>query len=69
MELGDGTTKRVSSGEGRTTCGYFAFPKGDRILYSSTHAASPACPAKPDRSQGYVWSLDEFDVYTAKVTL
>ena len=27
--------KRVSNGEGRTTCGYF-FPAGDRILYSST---------------------------------
>ena len=28
--------KMVSTGKGRTTCGYF-FPKGDRILFSSTH--------------------------------
>ncbi|HEY6308834.1 MAG TPA: hypothetical protein VI488_20525, partial [Candidatus Angelobacter sp.] len=28
----------VSTGRGRTTCSYF-FPAGDRILFSSTHAA------------------------------
>jgi TolB protein len=66
MDLGSGEVKRVSDGRGRTTCGFFFFPRGDRILYSSTIAAGPACPPKPDRSQGYVWALDEFDVYTAK---
>jgi Tol biopolymer transport system component len=66
MDLGSGETKRVSSGEGRTTCGYFLYPKGERVLYSSTHAAGAACPPKPDRSQGYVWPLDEYDVYTSK---
>ena len=30
------TPKMVSTGKGRTTCGYF-FPAGDRILFSSTH--------------------------------
>src|ERR1035437_87866 len=34
--------KMVSTGKGRTTCSYF-FPSGDRILYSSTHAASAEC--------------------------
>src|ERR1700691_5130647 len=33
--------KLVSTGKGRTTCGYF-FPSGNRILFSSTHEASPA---------------------------
>ena len=37
------TPKLVSSGKGRTTCSYI-FPAGDRMLYSSTQAASPECP-------------------------
>src|SRR5450631_871255 len=32
--------KLVSTGKGRTTCGYL-FPAGDRILFSSTHGTSP----------------------------
>jgi Tol biopolymer transport system component len=62
----DGSGARmVSTGKGRTTCGYF-FPDGKRILYASTHAASPVCPPKPDFSRGYVWRLfPEFDLYSA----
>jgi hypothetical protein len=41
------TPKLVSTGRGRTTCSYI-FPSGDRILFSSTHAASADCPPKPD---------------------
>lgn len=60
------TPKLVSTGKGRTTCSYF-FPSGDRILFSSTHAASPECPPKPDYSKGYVWPIyDSYDIYTAK---
>lgn len=56
----------VSTGKGRTTCGYF-FPAGDRILFSSTHDASAECPPKPDYSHGYVWPIyDTYDIYTAK---
>jgi Tol biopolymer transport system component len=66
MDLGSGETKRVSSGEGKTTCGFFYYPGGDRILYSSTHASGAACPPKADRSLGYTWGLDEFDIYSAK---
>ena len=66
MDLGSGETKRVSSGEGKTTCGFFYYPSGDRILYASTHGAGPACPPKPDRSLGYTWALDEFDIFSAK---
>ncbi|MGE5414396.1 MAG: TolB family protein [Syntrophomonadaceae bacterium] len=61
----DGTgRRRVSNGEGKTTCSFF-FPSGDRILYASTFRASPACPPPPDRSHGYVWALDDYDIYTA----
>ena len=58
--------KLVSTGQGRTTCSYF-FPAGDRILFSSTHAASAECPPKPDYSRGYVWPIyDTYEIYTAK---
>jgi Tol biopolymer transport system component len=62
----DGSDVRmVSTGRGVTTCAYF-FPSGDRILYSSTHEHSPECPPRPDYSQGYVWPLHPFDIYTAR---
>ncbi len=55
----------VSTGAGRTTCGYFS-ASGDRIVYSSTHASSPQCPAPPDRSRGYVWPIyDSYQIYSA----
>lgn len=60
----DGTDVRRISQGGRTTCGYF-FPTSDRLLYSSTHHVSEQCPAPPDRSLGYVWALDPYDVFTA----
>ena len=56
--------RRVSSGTGRTTCGYF-IDGGRRVLYASTQAADSACPPRPDPSQGYVWPLDPYDIYTA----
>jgi Tol biopolymer transport system component len=60
------TPTLVSTGKGRTTCSYF-FPDGDRILFSSTHVASPDCPPKPDYSHGYVWPIyDTYEIYTAK---
>ena len=61
------TPKLVSSGKGRTTCSYI-FPNGKKILYSSTEAESPACPPKPDYSQGYVWPIySAYDIYTANL--
>lgn len=59
------TPKLVSTGKGRTTCSYI-FPGGKKILFSSTHAASPECPPKPDYSHGYVWPIyDTYRIYTA----
>jgi Tol biopolymer transport system component len=61
----DGThVRRVSTGTGKTTCGYF-FDGDRKILFASTHAADTACPPRPDPSRGYVWRLDPFDIYTA----
>ena len=67
MDLATGETKMVSSGQGRTTCGYFSYPAGDRILYASTEAADAGCPPPPDRSRGYIWGVyPSFDIYVAK---
>ena len=61
----DGSDMRlVSSGKGRTTCGFF-YAGGERIIYSSTEHVSDVCPARPDFSQGYVWALYDFDIYVA----
>ncbi len=66
MDLATGGTKRVSDGKGRTTCGYFRFPAGDRIVYASTEAAGADCPPPPDRSRGYVWAVyGSYDLYEA----
>jgi len=55
----------VSTGKGRTTCSFF-YPDGKKILYSSTHLASPDCPPRPDFSKGYVWALyPGYDIFTA----
>jgi Tol biopolymer transport system component len=62
MDTDGGNRRLVSTGLGRTTCAYF-FPEGDRIVYASTHASSPGCPAPPDYSRGYVWALYDFDIY------
>ncbi len=61
----DGTgLERVSNGLGRTTCGFY-YDGGSRILYSSTFHDDPACPPPPDRSRGYVWPLEDHDIYTS----
>jgi TolB protein len=55
----------VSTGKGRTTCGYF-LPDGKHILYASTHLAGDACPPAADRSKGYVWAVyASYDIFTA----
>src|SRR5689334_3582939 len=62
LDLSTHALTRISSGEGRTTCGYY-LPDG-RILYSSTHGAGAQPPAPPDHSKGYVWGLyRSYDIY------
>lgn len=56
----------VSTGKGRTTCGYF-LADNRHIVYASTHLAGDACPAPPDRSKGYVWGVfPGYDIFLAK---
>jgi TolB protein len=55
----------VSTGKGRTTCGYF-LADNRHIIYASTHEAGDACPPNPDRSHGYVWGVFAgYDIYLA----
>jgi Tol biopolymer transport system component len=58
----------VSTGKGRTTCGFF-YPDGEHILYASTHETDPACPPRPDYSKGYVWGVySSYRIYYATAT-
>lgn len=63
----DGTDrKRISTGTGRTTCGYF-YPSGDSILFASTHLAGPECPPKPGFERGYVWPIyASYDIFRTR---
>lgn len=57
--------KMVSTGKGRTTCGYF-LSDNKHIVYGSTHEAGDACPPAADRSKGYVWAVyPSYDIFLA----
>lgn len=65
MNIDGSNVKRVSNGDGRTTCSYF-FNKGKKVLYGSTHLGSKECPPNPDFSKGYVWAIfPTYDIFTA----
>ena len=65
MDVEGNNQRLVSSGEGRTTCGYFMAGSG-KILYSSTHQEAAECPPEPDFSQGYTWAVyPTYDIYMA----
>jgi Tol biopolymer transport system component len=64
MNVDGSNVHRVSTGFGKTTCGYF-FDGDRKVFFGSTHAADKACPVKPDPSKGYVWGLDPYDIYVA----
>lgn len=66
MRADGSNVRRVSNGDGKTTCGWF-LPGAARVLFGSSHAHQKECPQKPDASAGYVWPLDPFDIYTANV--
>ncbi|MEM1041405.1 MAG: hypothetical protein AAGI91_02145 [Bacteroidota bacterium] len=56
---------RVSSGEGRTTCGYFL--ADGRVVFASTAGSGPACPTPPEAAPGvYTWAIySDYDIYVA----
>lgn len=57
--------RKVSTGSGRVTCGYFF--GGDRkdFIYASTHDFAKECPPKPNYMFGYVWPIyPSYELYT-----
>jgi Tol biopolymer transport system component len=65
MNLDGSNQTMVSTGKGRTTCGYF-YPGGDSIIYASTHLGGEECPPPPSFRMGYVWAIyDTFDIFRA----
>lgn len=62
------TYKMVSTGKGRTTCGFFT-KDGRHIIYASTHLGGDSCPPLPDRSKygnKYIWPLySSYDIFMA----
>ena len=44
MKIDGSDVRRVSTGTGRTTCGYY-YPGGKELLFASTHATSAECRA------------------------
>jgi Tol biopolymer transport system component len=65
MRADGSDVRQVSTGRGRTTCGFF-FPDGRRVIYASTHLAGAPCPPPPDRSAGYVWPIHPgYDIFAA----
>ena len=65
MRIDGSDQRRISTGTGRTTCGYF-YPKGDQILFASTHEGGKECPPRPSFERGYVWPIyPSYDIYRA----
>ena len=60
--------RQISSGKGRTTCGFFT-KDGKHIIYASTHLGADTCPPVPDRSKygnKYIWPVYEsYDIFMA----
>lgn len=60
--------KLVSTGTGRTTCGFF-MKDGKHVVYASTHLGSTDCPPVPDRTKygnRYIWPLyASMDIFMA----
>jgi Tol biopolymer transport system component len=63
--------KMISSGKGRTTCGFF-MKDGKHIIYASTQLNADTCPPLPDRSKygnKYIWPIyPSYDIFMADLS-
>ncbi len=71
LDLETGDTQRISTGIGKTTCGWI-HPQGHKVMFASTHSDPNARDKQKDeldkRAQGkgqrYAWSFDEhYEIY------
>lgn len=68
MDLEGGTPKRVSTGEGACTCGFYR-PDGKKILFASSHEA-PNLPKEEKKGDSgrYKWDLTPYmNIYEAEL--
>lgn len=66
MNADGSNQKMVSTGKGRTTCGY-SLKDNQHSVYGSTHEGGAACPPSADRSKGYVGAVyPSYDIFLAK---
>jgi TolB protein len=66
MRIDGANVRRISSGEGRTTCSFFT-PDKQHVVYASTYLGGKTCPPRPDFSRGYVWPVySSYDIFKAK---
>jgi len=64
MKADGSDVKKISVGNGRTTCAYIQ--DDDSMIYASTHGHGEGCLWTPDHSQGYVWPIyPEMDIWAA----
>jgi TolB protein len=59
--------RMISSGKGRTTCGFFT-RDGKHVIYASTFLAGDSCPPVPDREKlkRYIWPVYAgYDIFMA----
>ncbi len=63
---GSGDYQLVSTGKGRTTCGYFL--ADGRVIYASTHESNTECPPPVRFAEGrYVWPIyGDYDIYASE---
>ncbi len=65
----DGSQVRIiSTGKGRTTCGYFA-PDGNAVIFSTTHLAGPEPPQLPKLDlPRYAWGVfPSYEIYMRRL--
>lgn len=65
MNVDGSGMRHVANGLGKNSCGYF-YAGDSRIIYASTFTHDSGCPVPPDRSQGYVWGLNRYELFTSK---
>lgn len=68
MKSDGSEVRKVSTGAGRVTCGYFFGMKDGlpaNIIYASTHDHGKECPPRPSYLRGYVWPIyPTYELYT-----
>lgn len=65
MKIDGSHLRLISNGWGKTTCGYF-YAGDTRVVYSSTFPHDSVCPPPPDRTHGYTWALNPYEIFTAR---